>query len=149
MLKTPSHLRRYIHQFKQLTGFSNKVVMDAVSAIELQQPSLLKKRPTCNVAKRKRKKSRNSKKQTRITLELRPSAPPTPVRAKSNNHLKVESINLRASSGRVISTRRCTASTVAVVKPHEPEESPEDNVEQVSIKSPAHHLTEARPTEIT
>lgn len=130
--------------------------MDAESAIELQQPSLLKKRPTCHVAKRKRTKSRTSKKQARRTLELRPSAPPAPVRAKSNNHLKVESINLRASSGRVVSTRRCTASTVAVAKPPEPEESPKNNAEQESLQSPAQEpsipaqqMTAVRPTEIT
>ena len=117
--------------------------MDAAAMNEAKQPSLLKGKPPSKAPKKKRAKSRRSKKPIRRTLELRPMAPPAPERAKSNNHLKFESINLRASSGRVVSTRRCTASTVAAAKPPEiieVEEIPENDVDQESLPSQAQQV---------
>lgn len=117
--------------------------MDAVATSEKKQPSLLKGKPQSNATKKKRAKSRKSRRLIRRTLELRPMVPPAPARAKSNNHLKVESINLRASSGRVVSTRRCTASTVAAAKPPEIieiEEIPVNDVDEESVQSQAQQV---------
>ena len=106
LLKTPSHLRRYICHFKQLSSFSNKVFMEQAQAYSTAMQTS-KDNPPKNVPPQHRKLIKAQCKQngSRKTLKLVPIAPAA--RFVSVNFNLPRGI-FRGRSGPMISTRHQT-----------------------------------------